>query len=94
MQETTIRDAIPYPRSNVLPGVTRGAILDYAQEMKIEVKLAAIDVSQLLDADEVFITNSIMGVMPVCRLEQKLIGADKPGTITMRMMERFQSELG
>ena len=52
MQEAAIRDPMPYPKSNVLPGVTRGAVMEFAREMQIEVKLAAIDVNQLLDADE------------------------------------------
>src|SRR4051794_18039432 len=77
MQEASVRDATPYPKSNVLPGVTRGAVIDFAREASIEVQLAAITVNELLDADEVFITNSIMGVMPICRIEKKAIGDDK-----------------
>ena len=59
-------------------------------EMRIDVKLAAIDVNQLLDADELFITNSIMGVMPICRIERKVIGNDRPGQITTRLMQSYQ----
>jgi branched-chain amino acid aminotransferase len=94
MLDKTARDATPYPASNVLPGVTRGAILDYARAAQIEVRFAAIDVNQLLDADEVFLTNSIMGVMPICRLEQKVLGDDKPGAITKQMMAQLAAELG
>ena len=93
MQTPTIRDAMPYLKSNVLPGVTRGAVVEFAAEESIELHLAAIDIAQLLDADEVFITNSIMGVMPVCRIEKKVIGDDKPGPITTRLATRYQSAL-
>jgi branched-chain amino acid aminotransferase len=89
MQEPVVRDAMPYPRSNVLPGVTRGVIMEFAKEAGIDVQLAANDVNQLLSADEVFITNSIMGVMPVCRIERKVIGEDKPGQITRRLAARY-----
>jgi branched-chain amino acid aminotransferase len=51
--------------------------------------LAGIDVRGLLDADEVFLTNSVMRVMPVCRIERKPIGADKPGPVTTMLAERF-----
>ncbi len=93
MQTPTIRDAMPYLKSNILPGVTRGAVVEFAAEESIELHLAAIDIAQLLDADEVFITNSIMGVMPVCRIEKKVIGDDKPGPITTRLATRYQSAL-
>jgi branched-chain amino acid aminotransferase len=93
MQTPTIRDAMPYPKSNVLPGVTRGAVVEFAAEESIELHLAGIDIAQLLDADEVFITNSIMGVMPVCRIEKKVIGDDKPGPITTRLAKRYQMAL-
>jgi branched-chain amino acid aminotransferase len=89
MQGPKIREAMPYAKSNVLPGVTRAAIIDFAREGGIEVQLAAIDVNQVLDADEVFVTNSITGVMPVCRIERKVLGDDKPGPITRQMSQRL-----
>ena len=84
---------MPYPKSNVLPGVTRGAIIDFAKEAGMDVQFAAIDVNQLLAADEVFITNSIMGVMPVCRIERKVIGEDKPGQITQKLSARYSAAM-
>ncbi len=35
------------------------------------------------------LTNSIMGVMPVCRVERKAIGRDEPGPITRRLSDRY-----
>jgi branched-chain amino acid aminotransferase len=89
LRDDAVRTATPYPRSNVLPGVTRGAILDLAREQKIPVRLAAIDVNALLEADEVFITNSIMQVMPVCRIERRAIGDDRPGPISRRLADLY-----
>ncbi|HEX3356801.1 MAG TPA: aminotransferase class IV [Tepidisphaeraceae bacterium] len=91
MQDPAIRDAMPYPKSNVLPGVTRAAILDFARKENIGVETSAIDVNRLLDADEVFITNSIMGVMPVCRIERKEIGNGNPGPLTQKLASQYQS---
>jgi len=93
LREQFVRDATPYPKSNVLPGITRGFVIDAAGEASIEVRLGGIDISQLLDADEVFITNSIMGVMPVCRIERQVIGEDKPGAITKRFADAYASAL-
>ena len=79
--------------SVVLPGVTRAAVLELANSRGIETRLQRLDVSQLLDADEVFLTNSIMQVMPVCRIERKAIGADKPGPMTMKLADALRLEV-
>ncbi|MEA2711056.1 MAG: branched-chain amino acid aminotransferase [Phycisphaerales bacterium] len=73
--------------SVVLPGVTRAAVLEAAKSAGIETRLERIDVNQLLDADEIFLTNSIMQVMPVCRIERKAIGDEKPGAVTRRLAD-------
>lgn len=91
MREAAVRDAVPYPRSAVLPGVTRAAVIEVARAAGVDVRLAAIDVNALLAADEVFVTNSIMTMMPVCRLERKAVGDEKPGPVTRRLAERFEA---
>ena len=48
---------------------------------------------QLLEADEVFVTNSVMGVMPVCRVERRAIADDKPGPLTLRLMEAYEQRV-
>ncbi len=93
MQDVAIRDAMPYPKSNVLPGITRAAIIDFSRDAKLEIETSAIDVNRLLDADEVFITNSIMGVMPVCRIERKEIGSGNPGPITRQLASQYHSSV-
>ena len=79
----------PYSRSAVLPGITRAAVLELAQAEGIPAAPGPIDINALLAADEIFITNSIMGVMPVCRIERKAIANDKPGPVTVKLMERY-----
>jgi branched-subunit amino acid aminotransferase/4-amino-4-deoxychorismate lyase len=64
-------------------------VIDLAQSAGIDVKLQSLDVNQFLDADEVFLTNSIMQVMPVCRIERKAIGDDKPGPVTLKLAEMY-----
>src|SRR5689334_23202300 len=85
MLDKAVAEAVPYPRSAVLPGITRAAVLSAANAAGIAVKLAGITINDLLDADEVFLTNSIMNVMPACRIERRAIGNDKPGPITRKL---------
>ena len=48
-----------------------------------------LSVEDLLEADEVFLTNSNWKVLPVVAVEQKTIGNGKPGDITQRLRERL-----
>jgi branched-chain amino acid aminotransferase len=90
MRDPAVAEQTAYPTSAVLPGVTRSAVMDVAHREKIGVKLASITVEDLLAADELFVTNSVMRIMPVCRIERKAIGRDKPGEITMKLTNSFQ----
>jgi branched-chain amino acid aminotransferase len=94
MLEAAVRETVPYAKSNVLPGIMRQAVLDAASDAKIEVKFSPLTVSDLLDADEVFLTNSIMQVMPVCRIERKAIGNDRPGPVTQDLSRRISEMVG
>ncbi|MBC7783724.1 MAG: aminotransferase class IV family protein [Burkholderiales bacterium] len=86
LRDADIKTATPYPRSNVLPGTTRGAVFEIAADEGIAVRIGPITINELLAAEEVFVTNSVMGVMPVCRIERKEVGNEKPGAITRRLM--------
>ena len=91
LRDRDVAAAVPYPRSNVLPGVTRAAVIELAARAGVAVRTGAVDVNQLLAADELFLTNSIMGVMPVCRIERAAVGADEPGPITRSLAESYAS---
>ena len=91
LRDAAVAESTPYARSNVLPGVTRGAVIELATDAGIEVRRSAVDVNQLLEADEVFLTNSAMGVMPVARIERKAIAADRPGPVTVHLAELYAS---
>jgi branched-chain amino acid aminotransferase len=73
----------------VLPGITRAAVIELAKQLGVELSFAGIDVTQLLEADEVFLTNSIMQIMPVCRIERRAIGDEKPGKVTLDLSTQF-----
>jgi branched-subunit amino acid aminotransferase/4-amino-4-deoxychorismate lyase len=90
LRDPVLRDALPYSRSAVLPGITRAAVLELARTAGMDVRLMAINVTTLLEADEVFLTNSIMRVMPVCRIERSAVGTEKPGEITLDLSQRLK----
>ena len=93
LQQEPVRRSCPYPRSNVLPGVTRAAVIELARGQGLEVHRLPVDVNRLLGAREVFLTNSIMGVMPVTRIEQHVVGEGAPGEVTRRAMRANSNAL-
>lgn len=93
LTEEPVRKSCPYPKSNVLPGIVRGWAIEQAKTDGHDVQRLPIDVNRLLAADEVFLTNSIMGVMPVTKLEQKDVGDGKPGPITQSLRHAFEAAL-
>ncbi len=59
----------PSVECGILPGIIRDKIIKIAKSLKMRVIIGEFDKKQLLEADEVFITNSLMGVMPVSKVE-------------------------
>ena len=55
-----LAERVPYPRSNVLPGVTRAVVVELAGRAGIEVRRAAVDVNQVLAAE---LTPSLMPLL-------------------------------
>ncbi len=70
----------------LLPGIIRGLILKHCNLTGEPAEERAVKPDELLSADEVFITNSLIGILPVVSVDNVLIGDGKPGRITKKMM--------
>ena len=77
------------PSSAVLPGCTRAAVLLWAEGTGIAVERADLGIEDVLAADEIFLTNSSWGVMPVVRVERHQVGAGAPGPVARAMREKW-----
>ena len=77
----------------ILPGITRAAVLEVARAEKIAVSEQTLTIDDLLGAKEVFLTNSIMEIMPVCRIEKHAVGDEQPGPITKRLAQLYQQDI-
>lgn len=75
----------------VLPGITRAVVLEIAEKSGIQAEECVLTIDNLLDADEVFLTNSIMQVMPVTRVERHDIGTGKVGPMSRRLLEEYRT---
>jgi branched-chain amino acid aminotransferase len=73
----------------VLPGITRATVIELANELRIPAREEQLVIDDVLSADELFLTNSLMEIMPVVRVEREPIGTEKPGEITRRLAEAY-----
>ncbi len=77
----------------LLPGVTRKMVLDLAESLEIKSKEQDIATDELSDATEVFLTNSMIEIMPVVELAGKAVGDGKPGLITLKLMQAYKNRV-
>lgn len=87
-----IKDAValtPPLDTPILPGITRSAVIEAAASAKIALREERLTLEDVLGADEIFLTNSMMGVMPVVRIEGEAVGRGKPGPFTRSLAEAY-----
>ncbi len=79
-----------HPESErILSGITRDVVLRLARHSGVPVREEPVPAAELAAADEIFITSTINEVMPVTRLDGRMVGDGRPGSVTMRLWEAF-----
>lgn len=79
--------------SPVLPGVVRRWVMDWAAGSDVPVVRRMISIDDVLGADEVFLTNSSWGVLPVVGVERERIGRGGVGATTQRLTQAWSAML-
>lgn len=85
-----VRDRVLHTAARgVLEGITRLTVLEIAAELGIEARVGEVPVSTLYEAEEIFLTSTAGGVMPVAELDGRPVGAGGPGELTRRIKETY-----
>lgn len=84
----------PTLECGLLDGITRMVVLRMAEELNIHVEEGRYTVDQLYQANECFLTNTSMEIMPVTSVDRRPIGNGKPGPVTKRLREQFVAVRG
>lgn len=79
------RIATPPVDTPVLPGTVRKAVIELAADAGIPLDERPIDIDTLLAAHEVFLTGTVLEIMPVTAIEKHQVGSGTPGEITLRL---------
>ena len=79
----------PSLKCGCLDGITRQVIFDLARKYNIKVFAGNFSITDLCASDEAFLTNSLMGIMPLFSLERKPIGTEKSKRLTKLLIEKY-----
>lgn len=82
--------ATPPTDTPILPGVVRSCVIELAQANSIPIEEKRIDIEMLLAAQEVFLTGSVLEIMPVTSIERHMVGDGSVGDMTRRIAELYQ----
>lgn len=80
----------PAVNSYVLAGVTRQVVLKLAAETGLSCEEKSMTADDVLQGDELFLTNTGWEVLPVTRVDGKTIGSGQPGPLTLALRQKFR----
>jgi len=83
----------PAVHMGILAGITRRLVLDLAKEADIPVNETRLRPSDLHKAEECFLTNTSMEIMPVTKVDGFMIGDGKPGPVTRYLHKAYQEQV-
>ena len=81
--------ALVTPDQGMLEGISRRTVIEIAQSLGLEVQLRTLPADELRGAQEVLLSTSGGGVLPVTRVDQQVIADGKPGPITRQLVQTY-----
>jgi branched-chain amino acid aminotransferase len=88
-----VRDGVvltPPLDAGLLEGVTRNFLFEIGVELGVPMREAVLRQADLDGVDELFITSTTREVVPVVRVDDRVIGAGSPGPIALRLLTRLR----
>ena len=81
----------PAPYHGALDGITMRTVMEIAQSLGIKTSESAITRYDLYNADECFLTGTGAEIMPVIKIDSRLIGDGTPGSVTDYLIKHFRN---
>ncbi len=83
----------PALKCGCLPGITRGIVISLARSLEIPVKEEKLRAERLFGCEEAFLTSSLMEIMPLAKVNNKVINKGKAGQITTWLQEEYKKKV-
>lgn len=77
--------------AGALYGITRNVVIDLARESGLTVSEPNLTRYDLYNADECFLTGTGAEIIPVTKIDSRVIGTGKPGAITKGLVEKYRA---
>jgi branched-chain amino acid aminotransferase len=77
--------------AGLLAGITREFVMEIARDLGIAVRELALLEPDLFEADEAFLTSTTREIVPIVRVDDRVIGNGRPGPVTRRLLEAFRT---
>ncbi|MBT7667363.1 MAG: hypothetical protein HN608_20805, partial [Rhodospirillaceae bacterium] len=74
---------------SVLQGITRKTVIELAETLNVKIDVGILAEDELRQADEIFISSTAGGVMPVSRLDNVTVGDGSPGPLALRLRQMY-----
>ena len=77
--------------AGALYGVTRNTVMELAEQLGVKVSETNLTRYDLFNADECFLTGTGAEIMPVIKIDGRVIGSGKPGTLSLQLIEEYHT---
>ena len=85
-----VKNEILYtPERGVLLGITRKSVIDAAEAHGLEVVKGFVPIESVYQADEIFMSTTAGGIMPINKLDGKLVRDGKVGPVTKKIWDKY-----
>src|SRR6476660_6736351 len=76
--------------AGLLAGITREFLFEVAQEVGVPMREQVMHDADLFGADEAFLTSTTREVVPIVRVDDRVIGTGRPGPVTQKLLQAFR----
>jgi len=77
----------------IVPGIARKVVIEVAKDLQIPVGEGKFSMQDVLSAEECFLTNTAVEVLPVVAIERHLVGSGKVGSLTRTLLQRYRRQV-
>jgi branched-chain amino acid aminotransferase len=81
----------PPNHAGALYGITRGTVMELAEQLGVKVSETNLTRYDLFNADECFLTGTGAEIMPVIKIDGRVIGSGQPGALTRKLTEEYHA---
>jgi branched-subunit amino acid aminotransferase/4-amino-4-deoxychorismate lyase len=87
------RNRLRTPRAGVLPGIARSLLIDLARALGYPVEEQPLPRALLRTATEIFLTSSVVEVLPVSRIGSHRVGTGRPGPVSRALQQAYRARV-